>query len=123
MTRAPTGTVRFHEPCWVEKMRALVLRREHVARVEGHAEVGRVRGLLDLREDDVGRRRLVLVLVGADVPAAVPREAEVLALLVDAVHLARRDVVAHAVDLIVVGPERLVLRVEVDADGIAQPCA
>ena len=23
MTRAPTGTVRFHEPCWVEKIALL----------------------------------------------------------------------------------------------------
>ena len=73
-----------------------------------------------LREDDVGRRRLVLELVGADMPAAVPREAEVHAVLVDAVHFAGRDVVAHAVDLIVVAPERLVLRVEVEALRIAQ---
>ena len=79
-----------------------------------------MRDLLDFREDHVGRRRLGLVLVGAGVPAAIPREAEVLADLVDAVHLAGRNVVAHAVDLVVVGPERLVLRVEVHAFRVAQ---
>ena len=38
----------------------------------------------------------------------------------DAIHLAGRNIVAHAVDLIVVGPERLVLRIEVHADRVAQ---
>ena len=79
-----------------------------------------MRDLLDFREHDVGRRRLVLVFVGPRMSAAIPGEAEVLADLLDAVHLARRDVVAHAVNLVVVAPERLVLRVEVHAFRIAQ---
>ena len=45
---------------------------------------------------------------------------KVLADLVDAVHLAGRDVVAHAVDLVVIAPQRLVLGIEVHADRIAQ---
>src|SRR3984957_299901 len=91
--------------------RSLVLRRELIAGVEGEAEVGRMSDLLDFREDHVGRRRLGLELVGAGMSAAVPRESELLADLVDAVHLARRDIVAHAVNLIVVAPKHLVLRV------------
>src|SRR5580698_8111232 len=88
--------------------RVLVLRRELVAGVEGEAEVGRMSDLLDFGEDHVGRRRIVLELVGAGVSAAVPRESELLAGLVDAVHLAGGNIVAHAVNLIVVAPERLV---------------
>src|SRR3984885_8846532 len=74
--------------------RPLVLRRELVARIEGEAEVGRMRDLLNFGEDHVRRRRIGLELVGARVSAAVPRESELLAGLVDAVHLARRDIVA-----------------------------
>src|SRR5580700_3613943 len=99
--------------------RILVFLRELVARIEREAEVGRMRDLLDFGEDYAGRRGLALELVGPGMPTAVPREAEVEALLLHAVHPARRNVVPHAVDLIVVGPERLVLGVEVEADGIA----
>src|ERR1700722_5143792 len=67
--------------------RPLVLRRELVAGVEGEAEVGRVCDLLDFGEHGVSRRRLVLELVGPGMTAAVPREPELLALLIDAVHL------------------------------------
>src|SRR4030088_2050714 len=68
--------------------RPLVLRRELVAGVEGEAEVGRMRDLLDFGVYHVGRGRLGLELVGAGLSAAVPREPELLAGLVDAVHLA-----------------------------------
>src|ERR1700722_8594691 len=102
--------------------RPLVLRRELVAGVEGEAEVGRMSDLLDFGEDQVGRRRVGLEFVGAGVSAAVPWESKLLAGLVDAVHLAGRDIVAHAVNLVVVAPKRLVLRVEVQALWIAQTC-
>src|SRR4029077_1894346 len=93
--------------------RPLVLRRELVAGVEGEAEVGRMSDLLDFGEDHVGRRRLGLELVRAGVSAAVPWESELLAGLVDTVHHAGGDIVAHAVNLVVVAPQRLVLWVEV----------
>ena len=64
---------------------------------------------LDLRKGHVGRRRLVLVFVGAGLAAAEIREAEIHAGLVGAVELAGRLVVAHAVDLVVGEPERPVL--------------
>src|SRR5580693_9881175 len=95
--------------------RILVFLRELVARIERETEVGRMRDLLDLWEDHACGRRLVLVLVGAGMAAPVPWEAKVQADLVDAIHLARRNIVAHAVDLIVVAPERLVLGIEVEA--------
>ena len=41
-----------------------------------------MRDLLDRREHDVGRRRVVLVFVRAHLAAAVPREAEIFAGLV-----------------------------------------
>src|ERR1700722_11882143 len=81
--------------------RILVFLRELVAGIEREAEVGRMRDLLDFGEDHVGWRRVGLELIGAGVSAAVPRETELLALLIDAIHLPGRDVVAHAVDLIV----------------------
>ena len=62
---------------------------------------------------------LVLVFVGADFAAAVIWEAEVFAHFGDAVEFARRDVVAHAIDLVVVEPERLVLGVEIHAAAVA----
>ena len=62
----------------------------------------------------------VLELVGAHVAAAVPREAEVPGpAAVMAVDLARRLVVAHAVDLVVGEPELAGLGVEVVADRVA----
>ena len=77
-----------------------------------------LRDLFDFREHHVGGRGIVLVLVGADLAAAIPGEAEILAHLVDTVQFAGRNVVTHAVDLIVVGPERLVLWIEIHADGV-----
>src|SRR5579883_1879719 len=99
--------------------RVLVFLREHAPAVEGHTEISRMRGHLDLREDDVGGRLLGLVLVSAGVAAAVPREAEILPGLDGAVELARRLVVAHAVDLVVGEPQGLVLGIEVEADRVA----
>src|ERR1700722_7743626 len=100
--------------------RVLVLRRELVAGVEGEAEGGGMRDLLDFGEDQAGWRCGGFELIGARGPPAVPWESKLLAGLVDAVHLARRDIVAHAVNLIVVGPQRLVLRVEVNTLRIPQ---
>ena len=80
-----------------------------------------MRDLLDFREHHVGGRGIVLVLVGADLAAAIPGEAEILAAAGDAIQLARRYFIAHAVDLVVVGPERLVLWIEVHADRVTQP--
>ena len=98
---------------------AAVLLRERLAGVEGHAEIGGMRLLLELRIDDVGRHLLVLVLGRAHGATAVPREAEVLAGAGDAVEFAGRCVVAHAVDLVVGEPELAVGRVEVHADRVA----
>src|SRR5690348_410853 len=104
------------------KDRVLVFLREHPPGVKGHAEIRRVRDHLDLWEDHVGGRRLVLVFVGTGAASAVIRETEVLAGLDGAVELTRRNVVAHAVHLIVAEPERLVLRIEVHADRVADAC-
>ncbi len=80
-----------------------------------------MRGLLDLREHDVGWRGIVLVLVGAYLAAAIPGEAEILTrLLAMRFNSPGGVVIAHAVDLVVVGPERLVLQIEVHADRVAQ---
>src|SRR5690606_8629250 len=64
-------------------------------------------------------RSVALVFDGSRLAAAVPREAKILTSLRDAVQLARRDVVAHAVHLIVGEPELAVLRVEIHADRVA----
>src|SRR5215213_302172 len=96
-----------------------ILLRKHAARIERHAEIGGMRHHLDLRRGQAVRRRLVLVLGGASLAAAVPWETELHAGLVSAVELARRNVVAHAVHLVIGEPQRLVLRVEVLADRIA----
>src|SRR6266576_1912750 len=100
--------------------RALILFRKHVARVEHQTEVCRMSGLFNFRENHIGGRGIVLVFDGARGTAAIPRKAEILTSIGDAVYFARGLVVAHAIDLIVVGPERLVLRVEVHADRVAQ---
>ena len=99
--------------------RALVLLGELLAVIERHAEVGGVRGLLDDREHDVGRRRLGLVLDGTDMAAAIPGEAEILAHLGGVVDLARRDVVTHAIDLVIGEPERVVGGIEIQPDRVA----
>src|SRR5262245_61878739 len=83
----------------------LVAIGELVAGVEQHAEIGGVCDGLDCREYAVGRGIAVLVPAGADVPAAIPREPEVLAYRRDMVELSGRDIIAHAVDLIVVAPQ------------------
>src|ERR1700682_1521932 len=77
-------------------------------------------GLLNLRECSIAGRGIVLVLNAGRTTAAIPRKAEILTGIGDAVHFARGLLVAHAIDLIVVGPERLVLRVEVHTDRVAQ---
>src|SRR5712671_7323150 len=77
-------------------------------------------GLFNLREDHIGGRGIVLVFDGARTTAAIPGKTEILTGIGDAVHFARRLIVAHAIDLIVVGPQRLVLGVEVHADRVAQ---
>src|ERR1700730_8454147 len=100
--------------------RALIFFRKHAAGVERQTEVCRVSGLLNLRENHIGGRSIVLVFNGARTTAAIPGKAEILTGIGDAVHFARGLLVAHAVDLIVVGPERLVLGVEVDAYRVAQ---
>src|SRR5258708_14043019 len=101
--------------------RALIFLWKHGAGVEDETEVRCMSGLFDLRKHHIGRRGLVLVLNGPCPAAAIPREAEILAGIGDAIQFARGLLVAHAVNLIVVGPERLVLGVEVHADRIAQP--
>src|SRR3981189_3085592 len=77
-------------------------------------------GLFNFRENHIGGRGIVLVFDGARSTAAIPRKTEILTSIGDAVYFTRGLVVAHAIDLIVVGPERLVLRVEVHADWVAQ---
>src|SRR6202000_1853840 len=70
--------------------------------------------------DGAGRDRVLVVAVLRDARAGVDvRIAEELARLRRAVDLALRNVVAHAVGLVVGEPERLVLRVEVHPDRIA----
>src|SRR3954466_16194470 len=76
--------------------------------------------LLNLRVNHIGGRGIVLVFNGARATAAIPRKAEILTGIGDAVNFSGGLLVAHAIDLIVVGPERLVLGVEVHADGVAQ---
>src|ERR1700738_5029480 len=100
--------------------RALILLRKHAAGVEHQTEVCRMSGLLNLRENHIGGGGVVLVFNGACTTAAIPGKAEILTGIGDAVHFARGLLVAHAIDLIVVGPERLVLGVEVHADRVAQ---
>ena len=104
---------------------ALVLGREHLARVEAHAQLGLVGGELDLRLGPLRRRVHALQVrcrggarnlhaVAVDV-----RVAEVFtARLGDAVQFAGRDVVAHAVGLVVGEPDGLVLGVDVHAHGV-----
>src|SRR6202158_538195 len=99
---------------------ALIFFRKHAAGVEHQTEVRRMSGLLNLRESYIGGRGIVLVFNGARTTAAIPGKAEILTGIGDAVHFARGLLVAHAIDLIVVGPERLVLGVEVHADRVAQ---
>src|ERR1700720_1035802 len=77
-------------------------------------------GLLNLRKNHVGRRGIVLVFNRARTTAAIPGEPEILTGIGDAVQFPRGLIVAHAIDLIVVGPERLVLWMEVHADRVAQ---
>src|ERR1700737_4421583 len=77
-------------------------------------------GLLNLRENYIGGGGIVLVFYGARTTAAPPRKAEIQTGIGDAVHFAGGLLIAHAIDLIVVGPERLVLGVEVHADRVAQ---
>src|SRR3954452_17958641 len=91
---------------------ALIFLRKHGAGVEDQAEVGCVRGLLHFGENNVRRRGIGLVFVAAGPSAAIPRKAKILARAGDAIHFAGSLVVAHAVDLIVVGPERIVLWIE-----------
>src|SRR4029077_3812121 len=71
-------------------------------------------------ENHVGGRGVVLVFSGSRTPAAIPGKAKVLTRTGDAIQFARGLFVAHAIDLIVVGPERLVFRIEIHADRIAQ---
>src|SRR6202163_265253 len=91
--------------------RALIFFRKHAASVEHQTEVCRMSGLFTLRENHIGGRGIVLVFNGARTTAAVPGKTEILTGTGDAVHFARGLLVAHAIDLIVVGPERLVLGV------------
>src|ERR1700737_3307944 len=77
-------------------------------------------GLLNLRENYIGGRSIFFVFKGAGTTAAIPGKAEIQTGIGDAVHFAGGLLVAHAIDLIVVGPERLVLGVEVHADRVAQ---
>ena len=78
--------------------------RKRRAGVESHAEIGRMRRHLMFRRHGVGWRFLSLVFDCTDLAAAIPREAEILPLLGNAVQLAGRDVVSHAVDLVVGEP-------------------
>ncbi len=83
-----------------------------------------MRGHFHLRPDDVGRRRNLRELVarrfvGDLGAAAVPRIAVMRPRRSQAVQLARRRIVAHAVGLVVGGPDRLVFRIHRDAHRIA----
>src|SRR4051794_14840720 len=100
---------------------ALILLREHVAGIEDEAEIGGMSCLLYLREDDVCRWSIILVFNRPCTSAPVPGETEILPRCGDAVHFSGTLIVAHTINLIVIRPERLVLGVEVHADGIAQP--
>ena len=85
--------------------RTPILLREHRAGVEHQSEIGRVRRLLDFGKHHTRRRRVGLVFIRPNPAAAVPRETEVEAALLDAIHFAGRLVVAHAVHLVVVAPQ------------------
>src|SRR4051812_42166050 len=74
----------------------------------------------DRRWNRICRWFAVLVLDRAHRAAAIPGEAEVLPRLGDAVEFARRDVFAHAVDLVVVRPQLAIGRIEIHTDGIPQ---
>src|SRR3990170_3812917 len=84
--------------------------------IEGQAEIGRMSILFNRRENYAFRDGGVLILIGAGLAAAIPREAKILVRPGDVVHFPRRDGVAHAVDLIVIHPDCLVLWIEIDAD-------
>src|SRR6476620_12576438 len=101
--------------------RTLIFLRTHAAGIEDEPQIRCVCGLLHLGENDVCWRSIILVFDRARAPPSVPREPEVLSRCGNAVHLSRRLIVSHAINLIVVGPERLVLWIEVHADWIAQP--
>src|SRR5690606_23949508 len=92
---------------------------EHLAAVESHAKVRRMSISGDFRKHDVIGGRIVLVFQGPDIPAPVIRKAEVLPHFRSTVDLTRRDIVSHAVDLVIRKPERIVLRVEVHAHRVA----
>ena len=77
-----------------------------------------MRGEFDDRRDDIRRHLGILVFGGADRTAAIPREAEALAGARRMVQFARRDIVAHAVDLVVGEPEVAGPRIEILADGV-----
>src|ERR1700732_4181620 len=100
--------------------RALVLFRKHAAGVEHQTEVCGMGDLFNLRENHIGGWGVVLVVNGTDTTAAIPGKAEIQTGIGNAVHFARGLLVAHAIDLIVVGPERLVLGIEIHANRIAQ---
>ena len=112
--RAVPGAVLSGEDC------ALIFCREHVTRVEHETQVSSMGDLFDFWKYDVSRRLLILVFDGARMPAAIPREAEVLPYLGDVVHLSRGNIVTHAVDLVVIAPQRLVLRIEIHANWVPQ---
>ena len=101
--------------------RALILFRKHAARVEHQTEVCRMSGLLDLREDHVGRRRIVLVLVGARLAAASttgkPKSWPALAMRFISPGGWSSPMPSTWLSLV---QSDLVLRVEVHADRIAQ---
>src|SRR5690606_8326689 len=92
---------------------------EHLAAVESHAQVRRMSVGGDFGKHDVIGRCIVLVFQGPDIPAPVIRKAEVLPHFRCTVDLTRRDVVSHAVDLVIGKPESIVLRVEVLARRVA----
>ena len=120
ITRAPIGVVRFQLPCWAEKMPPLILLGEGIALVEAHPQVRGMGVHLDLRLDELDPLGPRHVLVVRDLDAGIrPGEAEMLARLGLAVQLARRDVVAHAVHLVVGEPQIAIRRIEVMPDRVA----
>src|SRR3990170_6591743 len=87
--------------------------------IEGQAEIGRMSVLFNRRENYAFRDGGVLILIGAGLAAAIPREAKILVRPGDVVHFPRRDGIAHAIDLVVVHPKGFVLRIEVKPKRVA----
>src|SRR5882672_9054585 len=91
-----------------------VLRREHSAGVEAHAERGYVRAQLDRRRYRVGARARIAELRVRDVAFMTERIAEVLSRCRGVVQFVTGDIVAEPVAAVVREPQVVRVRVPVE---------